>query len=98
MPALMMMEETAMTTHSDTRRYLFTHFEGGGNTPPMLAIVRRLIARGHEVRVLGDDCNRNEVLDTGASFTPWKRAYNRPDKSVESDPLKDWEVSSPGDM
>src|SRR5262245_15502608 len=35
------------------RRFLFAHWEGGANTPPMLAIVRRLVARGHEFRVLG---------------------------------------------
>jgi hypothetical protein len=43
-----------------SKRFLFAHFEGGGNTPPVCSIVRRLVARGHEVRVLGDLCNRVE--------------------------------------
>ncbi len=77
------------------RRFLFAHWEGGGNTPPMLAIVRRLVDRGHEVRVLSDLCNQTEVDSAGASFASWTRAPERLDKSADSDPIKDWEVSSP---
>src|SRR5215510_3338254 len=77
------------------RKFLFTHWEGGGNTPPMLAIVRRLVARGHEVRVLSDACNQAEVEAVGAWFAPWKRIPQRTDKSAAGDPIKDWEVRSP---
>ncbi len=80
------------------RRFLFTHWEGGGNTPPMLALARRLVKRGHAVRVLGDPCNKDEVEATGASFVSWNRAPRRADKSVASDPLRDWEVKSPPAM
>ena len=76
-------------------RFLFAHWEGGGNTPPMLAVVRRLIARGHAVRVVSDPCNREDVEPTGASFAPWTRAPRRPDKSPDTDPLRDWEVKFP---
>jgi MGT family glycosyltransferase len=79
-------------------RYLVAHWEGGGNTPPMLAVVRRLIARGHSVRVLSDPCNREDVEPTGASFSPWTRAPHRPDKSRGSDPIRDWEVKFPPAM
>ena len=85
----------AMPVTSAARRFLFAHWEGGGNTPPMLAIVRRLVARGHEVRVLSDLCNRTEVESAGASFAAWTRLPQRADKSAESDPIKDWEVRSP---
>src|SRR4029079_6943189 len=78
-----------------TRSFLFAHWEGGGNTPPMLAVVRRLLARGHAVRVMSDPCNRDEVEETGASFAPWTRAPHRADKSADTDPLRDWEVKSP---
>lgn len=78
-----------------SKRFLFTHWEGGGNTPPMLAIVRRLLARGHEVCVLSDACNQTEVQATGASFAAWSRIAPRNDKSAASDPLKDWELKSP---
>ena len=85
----------AMTVASTKRRFLFAHWEGGGNTPPMLAVVRRLVARGHDVRVLSDLCNQTEVESAGASFASWTRIPRRSDKSAESDPIKDWEVRSP---
>src|ERR1041384_5368937 len=72
--------------------FLVAHWEGGGNTPPMLAVVRRLIARGHTVRVISDPCNRDEVEQTGAAFVSWTQAPHRADKSAESDLIKDWEV------
>ena len=80
------------------KRFLFAHWEGGGNTPPMLALVRRLVGRGHEVRVIGDPCNRQEVEAAGASFVSWERAPARKDKTVQSDPLRDWEAKSPPAM
>jgi MGT family glycosyltransferase len=83
---------------SERKRFLFAHWEGGGNTPPTLALVRRLVGRGHEVRVIGDPCNREEVEAAGASFVPWERAPARKDKSVESDPMRDWELKSPPAM
>jgi MGT family glycosyltransferase len=78
-----------------TRRFLLAHWEGGGNTPPVLAIIRKLVARGHEVRLLGDACNQVEAEAAGASFTGWTRIPRRVDKSPESDSVKDWEVRSP---
>jgi MGT family glycosyltransferase len=77
------------------RSFLFAHWEGGGNTPPMLAVVRRLLARGHAVRAMSDPCNREEIEAAGASFSPWTRAPHRPDKSADTDLLRDWEVKSP---
>ncbi len=79
-------------------RFLFAHWEGGGNTPPTLSLVRRLVVRGHAVRVLSDPCNRAEVMALGASFEPWTRAPRRPDKSIDTDPLRDWEVKFPPAM
>jgi MGT family glycosyltransferase len=79
-------------------RFLFAHWEGGGNTPPMLSVVRRLLARGHAVRVMSDPCNAQETVALGASFQSWTRAPHRADKSLETDPLRDWEVKSPPAM
>jgi MGT family glycosyltransferase len=83
-----------MTRHS----FLFTHWEGGGNTPPVFALVRRLLARGHRVHVLSDLCHRAEVEALGASFGAWTRVPPRPDKSAEHDPLRDYEAKSPIDL
>jgi MGT family glycosyltransferase len=77
------------------RRFLIAHWEGGGNTPPILAVARKLVARGHEVRVLSDACNQREAEAAGASFASWSRIPRRLDKSAASDPFKDWEVRSP---
>ena len=55
------------------KTFLFAHWEGGGNTPPMLALVRRLLARGHSVRVLSDPCSRTEIETAGAGFAAWTR-------------------------
>src|SRR5215831_6886891 len=75
--------------------FLFAHWEGGGNTPPLLSVMRRLVARGHTVRLIGEPCNRQEVEATGASLVSYTRAPHRADKSAQSDPLRDWEVKSP---
>jgi hypothetical protein len=61
----------------------------------MLAIVRRLVARGHNVQVLSDLCNQKELEAEGASFACWTEVPRRSDKSAAADPIKDWEVSSP---
>ena len=84
-----------MFPRQGSRRFLFAHWEGGGNTPPVLAVVRRLAARGHEVRVIGDLCNLSEFESAGASFVPWTRLPQRKEKSPVNDPIRDWEVTSP---
>jgi MGT family glycosyltransferase len=80
------------------RSFLFATWEGGGNIPPVITLVRRLVARGHAVRLLGDACTREEAEAAGAAFVPWRRAPSRPDKSRASDPLRDWEASGPGEV
>jgi MGT family glycosyltransferase len=80
------------------RSFLFTHWEGGGNTPPVFALVRRLLARGHHVHVLSDICQRAEVIALGASFSPWTGVPPRPDKSAQHDVLRDYEATSPVDL
>ena len=38
----------------ESHRFLMPLWEGGGNVPPELGVARRLVARGHQVHVLGD--------------------------------------------
>jgi UDP:flavonoid glycosyltransferase YjiC (YdhE family) len=64
-----------------------------GNAPPQLALTRRLVADGHEVRVLAHRAARERVRDTGALFMEYRRAL--PDMDMarpERDPLRDWEA------
>ena len=81
-----------MTTQ---RTYLFTLVDGGGTVPPELGTVRRLVERGHQVTVLAEDSMRADVDASGATFRPWATAPNRPDRSPENDPYRDWECKNP---
>jgi MGT family glycosyltransferase len=75
--------------------YLFTTWEGGGNMTPVLEVARKLAARGHRVRILGEECNRPEAEATGAAFTGWRRAPNRKDRLPESQACRDWAEATP---
>jgi UDP:flavonoid glycosyltransferase YjiC (YdhE family) len=76
-------------------RFLFVLWEGGGNVPPQLGIARRLLARRHQVRVLGDPCLEADVRAAGADFAAFTRAPHRLDRSPESDFVRDWEPRTP---
>jgi MGT family glycosyltransferase len=78
------------------REFLFATWEGGGNVAPVVGAVRRLVARGHRVRVLGDDTMREEIEAAGAVFRPWQKAPNRPDRRPETCYLQDWVRKEPG--
>jgi UDP:flavonoid glycosyltransferase YjiC (YdhE family) len=77
------------------RRFLFVLWEGGGNVPPQLGLARRLVARGHAVRVLSDPCNAAEAAAAGCAFVPYARAPHRRDKSAASTLVPDWEARGP---
>jgi UDP:flavonoid glycosyltransferase YjiC (YdhE family) len=78
-----------------TRRFLFVLWEGGGNVPPALAIASRLVARGHDVRVLGDPCLEPDALAAGASFVPYRAAPHRATRTADSEIIRDWEATTP---
>jgi len=84
-----------MTTAPRSMNFLFATWEGGGSVPPALTVVRKLAERGHRVRVMSDLCNRPEVEAAGAVFVPWTRAPSRPDRSRNSDIVRDWEGRTP---
>ena len=73
------------------RRFLFVLWEGGGNVPPILGLARRLVERGHSVRVMSDPCNEEEVRAAGCAFTAYSRAPHRTDKSAASTLIRDYE-------
>jgi hypothetical protein len=75
--------------------YLFTTWEGGGNVTPALEAVRKLVARGHRVRVMSEKCNRPEATAAGANFIAWSRALNRKDRAPESQTWRDWASATP---
>lgn len=77
------------------RRFLFTLWEGGGNVPPQLELAKRLVQRGHQVRVMSDQCNEAEVRAAGCTFISYTRAPNRPDKAEASTVLMDYQAKNP---
>src|SRR5438477_10505110 len=89
-------QEPGMTTTTNLPLdFLFATWEGAGNVPPVLTVAQKMIARGHTVRIMGEDSCRADIEAIGAAFVPWKRAPNRADRSRASDPLRDWEAASP---
>lgn len=77
------------------RRILWVTWEGGGTTPPELAVVRRLLRRGHTVRVLGDACLADDVAAVGATFRAYRLAPHRATRTAESEITADWAARTP---
>ena len=67
-------------------RFLFATAHLGGNVSPIMPGVRRLVERGHSVRVLSDALNRPDAEAVGARFEPWRHAPSRSDRAREDDP------------
>ncbi|MCW2971101.1 MAG: hypothetical protein JWO23_2228 [Solirubrobacterales bacterium] len=78
---------------SSPHRFLFVLWEGGGNVPLQLALVKGLADRGHDVRVLTEDCLSGDVAATGARFEPFVEAPNRVSRS--EDLIRDSEARTP---
>jgi MGT family glycosyltransferase len=74
------------------KRFLMTMWDGGGNVPPLLGVARRLIARGHEVRVLGDPTLEREARGAGCAFSPWTTAPHRQSRDPKDDVIRDYEA------
>src|SRR5262249_27731207 len=77
------------------KRFLMTLWDGGGNVPPQLTIARKLIARGHEVRVLGDPTIEPEARAAGCAFSPWVTAPHRTTRDRSGDLVRDYEHKNP---
>jgi len=74
-------------------RIMQTLLAFSGNAQPQLAVTRRLVERGQEVRVLAHSAARERIEATGAEFVPFRRAL--PDLDItrrETDTLRDWQA------
>lgn len=76
-------------------RVLQVIWDGGGNTAPQLGIVRELVGRGHEVRILGHRCQRERCEAAGARFSAFRHAPDGDASSRETDLIRDWEARTP---
>jgi MGT family glycosyltransferase len=72
---------------------LFVLWEGGGNVPLQLGLARGLAERGHDVRVLTEDCLASDVAAAGCRFEPFVEAPNRTSRS--EDLIRDSEARTP---
>jgi MGT family glycosyltransferase len=65
----------------------------GGNAQPQLAVTRRLVERGHEVRVLAHRAARRRIEATGAELVEFEQSVPDMDLTTrETDTLRDWEA------
>lgn len=76
-------------------RYLLATWEGGGCVPPELGLARRLVERGHEVRVIADPPVEHAARAAGCEFSPWITAPFKKSLRPEDDFLRDWELKNP---
>lgn len=76
-------------------RYLFALADGGGTVPPELGVARRLVERGHHVRVLGELSMQSAADASGASFIPWRRHLAGIEGAPAHVRYRDWEIRSP---
>ena len=81
-----------MTT---AKRYLFAIIDGGGTVPADTSVIRAMVERGHDVRVLADRVLAPDIETTGAEHIPWDRAPQRPNLDPQSVIMKDWDTSTP---
>ena len=77
------------------QRFLFAITDGGGTVPADTSVVRALVRRGHDVRVLADRVLAPDVEATGAEHIVWATAPQRPDLAPRSAVVRDWEARSP---
>jgi MGT family glycosyltransferase len=77
------------------KRFLFTMWDGGGNVPPAVGLARRLVERGHAVRLLGDPTLADEARRIGAEHTSWEAAPHRRSSHPEDVVFRDFEIASP---
>jgi MGT family glycosyltransferase len=78
----------------EPRSVLFVMWQGGGNVPVQLGVARRLLERGHRVRVLADPAVEVEARETGCDFAAFRRAPRHNLRSREEDIFRDWEHRS----
>src|SRR4051794_21932044 len=77
-------------------RVLQPIYDGGGGMPPQFAILRRLVERGHDVKVLGHGGLREPVEKRGAEFIPWRETFPDHDsRHPETDVVADWSARTP---
>jgi UDP:flavonoid glycosyltransferase YjiC (YdhE family) len=71
-------EDRPVPDQAAPRDILFVTFDGGGNIPPLLGAARRLLARGHRIRVMSETASRRDVEAAGLQFIPYASPQHQP--------------------
>ena len=77
------------------RSYLFAIVDGGGTVPADTSVIRAMVERGHDVRVLADRVLAPDIDATGAEHVPWNRAPQRPNLDPLSMIVNDYDAKTP---
>lgn len=73
------------------RTVLVVTWDGGGTIPVEISLARRLVERGHRVRVLAGPTVEPEARAAGCDFVPWRRAPHRATRDRADTVLRDFE-------
>src|SRR3954466_13056315 len=76
-------------------KFLFSLWEGGGETPPIVSLIGATVRAGHEVVVLADPVLRPDVEAAGAEYRSWTEAPAKGSYSPDEDLARDGEARSP---
>src|SRR5829696_6417180 len=77
------------------KRYLFAIVDGGGTVPADTSVIRAMVERGHDVRVLADRVLAPDLERTGAEHIWWDRGPQRANLDPQSVIIKDWDAKTP---
>lgn len=77
-----------------SREFLFVVWAGGGNVPPQLTVARRLVARGHRVRMLAPSVLREPIEAAGIGFEPYGETPDHDESVPERSIVRDFEARS----
>lgn len=78
-----------------SKSYLFAIIDGGGTVPADTSVIRALVQRGHDVRVLADRVLAPDVERTGAEHVVWNRAPQRANLDPLSMIVNDYDAKTP---
>jgi len=74
---------------------LVAGWDSGGGVEAVQTVVRRAVARGHQVRVLGTEGLRSRFESAGAGFRVYRHAPDNDVRRAETDLVRDWEARTP---
>ena len=77
-----------------SQEFLFVLWAGGGNVPPQLTLARRLVARGHRVRMLAPAVLRESIEAAGITFEPYREIPEHDESVPERSLVRDFEARS----